>query len=142
MEFSNEFFARIIVFEGFRNTAYKCAAGVWTIGYGTTLNVKEGMKITSAQAFNLLKEDAQRLSDNINKLGVAFNQNQFDAVGLLCYNIGFSAFKRSTLFSVIKKNHNDRQIYNLWKKWVYCKGKVLQGLVDRRQSEVNLYFSI
>lgn len=142
MEFSNEFFARIIVFEGFRNKAYKCAAGVWTIGYGTTLNVKEGMEITTAQAFNLLKEDAQRLSDNINKLGVDFTQNQFDAVGLLCYNIGFSAFKRSTLFSVIKHNHNDRQIYKLWEKWVYCKGKVLQGLVDRRQSEVNLYFGM
>ena len=96
MEFSNEYYARLIVMEGFRAKAYRCPSGVWTIGYGTTTGVKEGMVVNQNQAFKLLQDDSSKLERLINKLGVDFTQNQFDAIGLFCYNCGFPAFKRTT----------------------------------------------
>ena len=140
MEFSEEFFSRIVVFEGFKAKAYRCPAGVWTIGFGTTKGVREGMTVTQEQAYKLLEDDARLLARKITSLAVSFTQNQFDAVGLFCYNLGFSAFKSSTLFKVIKTNPYDEKIEALWMQWVYSKGKVLRGLKIRRKAECNLYF--
>lgn len=142
MEFSNEYYARLIVMEGFRAKAYRCPSGVWTIGYGTTTGVKEGMIVNQNQAFKLLQDDSSKLERLINKLGVDFTQNQFDAIGLFCYNCGFPAFKSSTLFKVIKDNRYDKRIKELWLQWKYSKGKVLRGLERRRQVEVNLYLGV
>lgn len=142
MEFSNEYYARLIVMEGFRAKAYRCPSGVWTIGYGTTTGVKEGMLVNQNQAFKLLQDDSSKLERLINKLGVDFTQNQFDAIGLFCYNCGFPAFKSSTLFRVIKKNRYDKRIKELWMQWKYSKGKVLLGLERRREVEVNLYLGV
>ena len=139
MEFSNEFYARVVVFEGFRAKAYRCPAGVWTIGYGTTKGVKEGMRINQNQAFKLLQDDARILESQITSLAIPFTQNQFDAVGLFCYNVGFSAFKSSTLYKVIKTDRYDKKIETLWMQWCYSKGKVLRGLKTRRESECTLY---
>lgn len=142
MEFSNEYYARLIVMEGFRAKAYRCPSGVWTIGYGTTNGVKEGMVVNQNQAFKLLQDDSSKLERLINKLGVDFTQNQFDAIGLFCYNCGFPAFKSSTLFRVIKNNRYDKRIKELWMQWKYSKGKVLLGLERRREVEVNLYLGV
>lgn len=142
MEFSNEYYARLIVMEGFRAKAYRCPSGVWTIGYGTTTGVKEGMVVNQNQAFKLLQDDSSKLERLINKLGVDFTQNQFDAIGLFCYNCGFPAFKSSTLFKVIKRNRYDKRIKELWMQWKYSKGKVLLGLERRREVEVNLYLGV
>lgn len=142
MEFSNEYYARLIVMEGFRAKAYRCPSGVWTIGYGTTTGVKEGMVVNQNQAFKLLQDDSSKLERLINKLGVDFTQNQFDAIGLFCYNCGFPAFKSSTLFRVIKNNRYDKRIKELWMQWKYSKGKVLLGLERRREVEVNLYLGV
>lgn len=142
MEFSNEYYARLIVMEGFRAKAYRCPSGVWTIGYGTTTGVKEGMVVNQNQAFKLLQYDSSKLERLINKLGVDFTQNQFDAIGLFCYNCGFPAFKSSTLFRVIKNNRYDKRIKELWMQWKYSKGKVLLGLERRREVEVNLYLGV
>ena len=142
MEFSNEYYARLIVMEGFRAKAYRCPSGVWTIGYGTTTGVKEGMIVNQNQAFKLLQDDSSKLERLINKLGVDFTQNQFDAIGLFCYNCGFPAFKSSTLFRVIKNNRYDKRIKELWMQWKYSKGKVLLGLERRREVEVNLYLGV
>lgn len=142
MEFSNEYYARLIVMEGFRAKAYRCPSGVWTIGYGTTNGVKEGMVVNQNQAFKLLQDDSSKLERLINKLGVDFTQNQFDAIGLFCYNCGFPAFRSSTLFRVIKNNRYDKRIKELWMQWKYSKGKVLLGLERRREVEVNLYFGV
>lgn len=142
MEFSNEYYARLIVMEGFRAKAYRCPSGVWTIGYGTTTGVKEGMVVNQNQAFKLLQDDSSKLERLINKLGVDFTQNQFDAIGLFCYNCGFQAFKSSTLFRVIKNNRYDKRIKELWMQWKYSKGKVLLGLERRREVEVNLYLGV
>lgn len=142
MEFSNEYYARLIVMEGFRAKAYRCPSGVWTIGYGTTTGVKQGMVINQNQAFKLLQDDSSKLERLINKLGVDFTQNQFDAIGLFCYNCGFNAFKSSTLFKVIKADRYDKRIKELWLQWKYSKGKVLRGLERRREVEINLYFGV
>lgn len=142
MEFSNEYYARLIVMEGFRAKAYRCPSGVWTIGYGTTTGVKEGMVVNQNQAFKLLQDDSSKLERLINKLGVDFTQNQFDAIGLFCYNCGFPAFRTSTLFRVIKNNRYDKRIKELWMQWKYSKGKVLLGLERRREVEVNLYLGV
>ena len=142
MEFSNEYYARLIVMEGFRAKAYRCPSGVWTIGYGTTTGVKEGMVVNQNQAFKLLQDDSSKLERLINKLVVDFTQNQFDAIGLFCYNCGFPAFKSSTLFRVIKNNRYDKRIKELWMQWKYSKGKVLLGLERRREVEVNLYLGV
>lgn len=142
MEFSNEYYARLIVMEGFRAKAYRCPSGVWTIGYGTTTGVKEGMVVNQNQAFKLLQDDSSKLERLINQLGVDFTQNQFDAIGLFCYNCGFPAFKSSTLFRVIKNNRYDKRIKELWMQWKYSKGKVLLGLERRREVEVNLYLGV
>lgn len=142
MEFSNEYYARLIVMEGFRAKAYRCPSGVWTIGYGTTTGVKEGMVVNQNQAFKLLQDDSIKLERLINKLGVDFTQNQFDAIGLFCYNCGFPAFRSSTLFRVIKNNRYDKRIKELWMQWKYSKGKVLLGLERRREVEVNLYLGV
>lgn len=142
MEFSNEYYARLIVMEGFRAKAYRCPSGVLTIGYGTTTGVKEGMVVNQNQAFKLLQDDSSKLERLINKLGVDFTQNQFDAIGLFCYNCGFPAFRSSTLFRVIKNNRYDKRIKELWMQWKYSKGKVLLGLERRREVEVNLYLGV
>lgn len=142
MEFSNEYYARLIVMEGFRAKAYRCPSGVWTIGYGTTTGVKEGMVVNQNQAFKLLQDDSSKLERLINKLGVDFTQNQFDAIGLFCYNCGFPAFRSSTLFRVIKNNRYDKRIKELWMQWKYSKGKVFLGLERRREVEVNLYLGV
>lgn len=142
MEFSNEYYARLIVMEGFRAKAYRCPSGIWTIGYGTTTGVKEGMVVNQNQAFKLLQDDSSKLERLINKLGVDFTQNQFDAIGLFCYNCGFPAFRSSTLFRVIKNNRYDKRIKELWMQWKYSKGKVLLGLERRREVEVNLYLGV
>lgn len=142
MKFSEDFYKRLIVFEGFRDTAYKCPAGIYTIGYGTTKGVKPGMKITQEQAYKLLQEDCSIIEKNINNLKIAnLKQCQFDAIGLFCYNVGFSAFSSSTLSKVIRKNPNNPLIGGLWGQWCHAKGNKIKGLQIRRAKEYELYSS-
>lgn len=77
-------------FEGCRLTAYKCPAGVPTIGYGHTKGVKMGQVITQAQADELLKEDLQKYETNVMKYYEKYkwNQNEFDALASFAYNLG------------------------------------------------------
>lgn len=140
MKFSSNYYALIETFEGFRSKAYKCPAGVWTIGFGTTKGVKPGMVVTENVAHELLVEDSRKIEYQLNNMGIMFSQNQFDALGSFIYNIGFGKFQSSTLCKRIKLNRNDKEIEHLWKQWKYAKGKVLQGLVKRREYEAALYF--
>ena len=85
-------------YEGCRLTAYKCPAGLWTIGYGHTKNVKSGQKITQKQAENFLKQDLKTFEKGVEKaVKVRLNQNQFDALVSFAYNCGLGALKTSTL---------------------------------------------
>lgn len=127
--------------EGLRLTAYKCSAGVWTIGYGHTNGVKEGDSCSQAQAEEWLREDVEDAEDTVNWQGLNINQNQFDALVCFCYNVGASAFKKSTLLKKVKANPNDESIAAEFAKWKYAGGKVVEGLVNRRSGESNLYFA-
>ena len=133
--------ALIKEFEGLRLKAYKCPGGVWTIGYGHTVGVKPGMVISEAQAEEYLKVDLIAFERYLNGLGLALNQNQFDALVSFIYNVGTGNFSSSTLLRRVRANPQDNSIMDEFLRWVYSKGRVLPGLQRRRLAEMKLYFS-
>jgi len=134
-------------FEGLRLNAYQDTGGVWTIGYGTTIYpngepVRQGDTITSAQAEMYFRHDLQTFAQGVSDLITSnVNDNQFSALLSLAYNIGLNAFKNSTILSMVNSNPNDSGIEQQFLRWVYVNGNVVQGLVNRRTEEANLYFS-
>tara|TARA_R100001129_G_scaffold130188_2_gene92093 strand:- start:2086 stop:2529 length:444 start_codon:yes stop_codon:yes gene_type:complete len=139
MEISQEGLSLIKKFEGCELEAYKCAAGVWTIGYGSTNNVNEGMEISQERADMLLLEDVEVFEEAVNKLiEVPLEQNQFDALVSWTFNLGSTNLKNSTLLKVL----NDKDYEGVpaqIKRWNKAGGKVLQGLVRRREAEALLF---
>ena len=122
-------------FEGCELTAYKDIVGVWTIGYGHTKTVKPGMKITQRGAEELLRQDLAWVEAVINKyVKVPLKQNQYDAVASLIYNVGGTAFSKSTILR--KLNANDFHAASLeFKRWNKAGGRIVSGLVRRREAE-------
>ena len=142
----------IMQWEGCVLKAYKCPAGVLTIGYGHTgSDVKEGMTITAAQAVALFNQDIDKFSTTVEKqLGSALGkltQNQFDALVSLSYNIGPGNFAKSSVFAKVKVNPNDPSIRDSFLLHVKARDKngnlrTLPGLVRRRTEEANHYFRL
>lgn len=129
-------------FEGCKLTAYLCPAKVLTIGYGHTHNVKKGQIITQLEADNLLKEDLTTFEKGITTLVRSnINQNQFDALVSFAFNLGLANFKNSTLLKKVNANPNDTTIKNEFSKWNKGGGKILAGLIKRRESEAELFCS-
>lgn len=128
-------------FEGCKLTAYKCPAGIWTIGYGHTRNVHKGEVITQQQADELLKQDLLVYEEGINVMKLNINQNQFDSLVSFAFNLGLGALQKSTLLKRIKVNPNDPKIKDEFLRWSYAGGKQLKGLLLRRQAECDLYFN-
>ena len=133
-------------FEGKRLAAYDDGVGVWTIGFGTTvypngIKVMKGDTCTEAQAKTYMAHDLKKFEATVNKaVTVQLNQNQFDALVSLAYNIGTNAFSKSTL--VKKLNANDiRGAADQFDVWVNAGGKRMQGLVNRRAKEKALFLS-
>lgn len=126
-------------YECLKLKAYKCPAGVWTIGYGHTKNVKQGDTITEKQAEILLIYDLFDFEYCIKKnVRIPLSQNQFDALVSLCFNIGCGNFLKSTLL----KKLNEGKIAEAAKeflKWNKADGKELAGLTKRRQEEMELF---
>lgn len=127
-------------FEGLRLKAYDDGVGVWTIGFGTIkypngVKVKKGDVCTKEQASEYMRHDLATFIKAVNKLvKVPVNQNQFDALVSLIYNIGETNFSNSTLLK--KLNAGDYAgAANQFPAWNKAKGKVLQGLVNRRAAE-------
>ena len=141
MKTSPKGIALIKEFEGLRLKAYKCPGGVWTIGYGHTAGVKHGRVISEAQAEEYLKADLIEFEKYLNGLGLAINQNQFDALISFIYNVGTGNFSSSTLLRKVRANPQDNSIMDEFLRWVYSKGRVLPGLQRRRLAEMKLYFS-
>ncbi len=126
-------------FEGCRLTAYKCPAGVYTIGYGHTDGVKYGMTITQKQADEYLKEDLKRFENGVNNLvKVTLSQGQFDALVSFAFNCGVSALKTSTLLKLLNQGKYDKAAEE-FDKWVYAGRIKVHGLVRRRKAEKEMF---
>ena len=136
MRASEECINAIKGFETLELKAYKCPAGVLTIGYGHTRGVKDGQVITEIQAEVLLKGDLLAVEKSINDLGLALTQGQFDALVDFCFNLGRTKLLNSTLYVKILDNASDDDIATQFSRWVYGGGKKLDGLVKRREWEV------
>lgn len=134
-------------FEGLRLNAYKCPAGVWTIGFGSTFyengsKVSEGDKITIDRADKLLIEIVQKFEISVRSLVKSkINDNQLGSLTSFAFNVGVGNFKKSTLLKKVNANPNDPTIRNEFMRWTRGGGKVLKGLVTRREAEADLYFS-
>lgn len=126
-------------FEGVRLKAYKCPAGVWTIGYGHTKGVTAGMEISSQKAEEFLKEDVRPIEALLNKLGINFCQNQFDALVSWIFNLGSGNFASSTLKKYILADKQDEEITDQLVKWHFAGKTPLLGLKRRRVDEANLF---
>jgi lysozyme len=130
-------------FEGLRLDAYRCAAGVLTIGWGSTgPHVKEGMTISLEEAETLLKTDLARFERGVEAMteGVATSDDQFSAMVSLAFNIGLGAFLGSTVLKRHKLG-NHTGAANAFLMWTKAKGQTLKGLVRRREAERKLYRS-
>ena len=140
MNISNKGIELIKKFEGCSLFSYKCPAGVWTIGYGHTgSNVHQGLKISQIEAEKFLKIDLIVHSNNVSKLvKVPLSQNQFDALVSLEYNIGYGNFSKSTLLKLLNSK-NYKGAAEQFKMWKMSRGKILSGLVKRRQAEYELF---
>lgn len=128
-------------FESCKLRAYRCPAGVWTIGYGHTKGVKEGMVISQEDAERFFEEDIKEFERQLNSLQLAINQNQYDALMSFIYNVGLARLAKSTLLKKIKANPGDASIRQEFNRWVYAGAHKLPGLVTRRAAEAGLYFS-
>ena len=126
--------------EGCRLEAYKDAAGVPTIGYGHTKNVRMGDRISQYWAKEMLREDIEEAEWLVKELGVAKTEGQLDALVSFVFNLGIGRLKKSTLLKVICEGGSKRQITQEFKRWVYADGKVLPGLVKRREWEAKRFF--
>lgn len=123
-------------YEGCRLEAYKCPAGVLTIGYGHTDGVYAGQKITQAQADELLKKDLIRFTAHVNSYyKYDWTQNEFDALVSFAFNIG------SITQLTAKGKRSKDEIANKMTEYVRSGGTVLQGLVKRRAEEKKLFLT-
>ena len=139
MKISEEGKELIKKFEGCKLTAYKCSAGVWTLAYGRTKDVKEFDTCTQEQAEIWLEEElpvyAAYVSDAVH---VPLEQNEFDALVAWTYNLGSTNLNNSTMLKVL--NAGDKQdVPAQMKRWNKAGGKVLEGLVRRREAEAALF---
>jgi lysozyme len=124
--------------EGLRLDAYKDTGGVWTIGYGSTRGVHEGMTITPGEAERLLLEDISHHDINPLLNGCPTKQCQFDAMTSLAFNIGLERFRNSTVLKRHKLG-NFMGAANAFLLWVYDNGRKEPGLVKRREAERRIY---
>jgi lysozyme len=142
MQASEKGLALIRQFEGLRLSAYRCSAGTATIGYGTTAGVKMGQTITREEAEKRLRADVQRFADHIAALvQVPLNQNQTDALISFVYNVGPSAFAKSTMLKLINRGLLE-DAANQFLRWNRQGVEVLAGLTRRRMAERDLFLRV
>jgi len=127
-------------FEGFSNVAYKCPAGIWTIGYGFTDKVQEGDKITKEDAERRLKVELLKFESCVTECCHAdLNENEFGALVSFCYNLGGNALRNSTMLKMLNKGMDRLEVSKQFLRWNKVGGKVLAGLTRRREAERGLF---
>ena len=140
MKVSENLMTQLMVMEGLSLEAYEDCAGVPTIGYGHTKNVKMGDRISKYWAKELLKDDVREVEQQVQELNVAQTQGQFDALVSFTFNLGIGRLKSSTLLKVIREGGSKNAIKKEFKRWVYAGGKKLRGLELRREWEAKRFF--
>ena len=139
MNISKEGIALIKKFEGCELEAYKCAAGVWTIGYGHTKDVKEGEVITKEEAESMLVHELQEYCNDVDiAVKVDLKQNEFDALVSWTYNLGPTNLNSSTMLRVLNESKHD-DVPTQIKRWNKAGGEVLKGLIRRRNAEALMF---
>ena len=127
-------------FEGCKLEAYKCPAGIWTIGYGQTKGIKQGMKWTQQEVDdNLLETCIGVIGEAIKASPILLLEdiNKQAAIADFVYNIGITNYNRSKLKLIINQKNWTSAVTEI-KKWNKVGGAVLAGLVRRRQYEADL----
>lgn len=127
-------------FEGFRPDPYRDTGGVWTIGYGTTKGVTEDSPaLTQAEAEVFLRQDVEHAEKAVQEnVLVPLSQAQVDALVSFTYNVGNYAFKTSTLLKKLNREDFDGAALE-FARWKYDNGRVIAGLVNRREKEAALF---
>lgn len=125
--------------EGLRLEPYLDTGNVWTCGYGHTRGVTEHTHCTPEIAEAWLEADLQHAEEAVSHLvKVKLTDNQFAALVCFVFNVGESAFGKSTLLKKLNEGG-----YSLvpacLKSWVFDNGKVIKGLVSRRNAEATLW---
>ena len=148
MKLNNSGYLLIIEFEGYSSKPYLCPAKIPTIGYGNTYypdNKRVTLldkEINKQQAFEMFKLIADKFASKVSNLvKTPLNQNKFNALVSLSYNIGIANFMNSTILKLVNKNHNDILIGLEFKRWNKVNKKEVAGLTRRRLYESKVYFS-
>lgn len=143
----NRGIAIIRKYEGLKLKSYLCPANIWSIGYGATFyengtRVLPNERITMDRADKLLHFQVKLFADEVRKtVKSKLNDNQLGALVSFCFNVGGAQFSRSTLARKANINPNDPTIRAEFMRWTRGGGKVLPGLVKRREEEANLYYA-
>lgn len=144
MKMTPEGLALIRQYEGFRGTAYRCPAGVWTIGYGHTSqagppSVMPGMTMSEGRAREVLAEDVRMFASGVRaSLKRPVSDAQFSALVSFAFNVGLGAFRSSSVLRAV--NAGDMAaVPRRLQLWVKGGGKVLPGLVRRRAAEAAMF---
>jgi lysozyme len=148
MKLNNAGYQLICEFEGLRLKPYLCSAKIPTIGYGNTY-YPDGKRvtlldkeITKEYAFEIFKVIADKYARRVlSMVKKPLTQNQFNALVSFAYNVGTGAFSTSTLLKKVNANPNDLTIRNEFARWTRANGKIVNGLVNRRKKESDVYFS-
>ena len=139
MQISTEGISLIKKFEGCLLESYLCAAGVPTIGYGSTKGIKLGMTITQEEAEEVLLKDVAIFEGFVLEASeMPLSQHQFDALVSWTYNLGPSNLNASTMLKVLNKGSYEDVPAQI-KRWNKANGKVLEGLIRRREAEALLF---
>lgn len=126
--------------EGCKLTAYKCPAGVLTIGYGHVQDVREGQTITQHQAEVILESDLEIYESTVRRLAPNATENETAALTSFAFNLGTAALERSTLLRKFLAG-DKAGAADEFGKWVFAAGKRLPGLVSRRAAERELFLT-
>lgn len=131
--------------EGKRNRMYLDSAGYPTIGIGHRILEDESYlmtaQLTDAQVYALLARDLPKFENVVNtSITADINQQQFDALVPLAFNIGVTGFRDSTVVERINAKDTEANIREAWGRWRIAGGQVNQGLINRRKKEMDLFF--
>lgn len=140
---SQQWIAKVREFEGLKLTKYDCPGGFATIGYGHLWKNGDKTAVSVAEAEIMLLADiaeAEKAVARLERKCGKLTQGQWDSLTDFVFNLGATKFESSTLYRQIVKDKDSPFVGDLLCKWVYASGKVLKGLVTRRNAEKARYY--